>query len=339
MQANSKELNDAVKNLRKGYLKAYALALLIINISYLLLYAYLGLTNLNAVFIPVIILCISSYYFINRYAVNFIFIVEASAYLATIVVFLLAVFFWEKMPVVFLWFLTIPVALQIIKPFRTILTWSIALLLLAAAAPLVNKWLAAYIDFSYSFSTQSIVLINYSVFVACLGLILLSLYYIAEFNKLKSQQVDFINASRKDKFMLNEHTDGLIESVSEEKDIVDNARELELLAKIKQHFKQSKSYKTPSYSIQDLAKELNSNTSYISRAINKHNDGLSFKQFMNSYRIAEIKQRLDKKEYEQFTLQTIYTEAGFEHQSTFNRVFKEQVGVTPTAYVKSVNKN
>lgn len=43
--------------------------------------------------------------------------------------------------------------------------------------------------------------------------------------------------------------------------------------------------------------------------------------------------------HQKFTLEHIYKEAGFSSQSTFNRIFKEQTGITPSEYIENLNKS
>lgn len=68
----------------------------------------------------------------------------------------------------------------------------------------------------------------------------------------------------------------------------------------------------------------------VSRVINAHY-GMSFSDFINEHRIAEAKQRLAS---ETTPITSIAMEVGFGSIASFNRVFKESTGMTPTAYRK-----
>lgn len=99
------------------------------------------------------------------------------------------------------------------------------------------------------------------------------------------------------------------------------------------YFEKDKPWRNPDFSIHDLATKLNTNNTYISRAIN-YSSGMNFKTLVNKHRIEYIKNELltdnVKKRY---TLLYIYTSAGFRHQSTFNKAFKQIENMTPSEYI------
>ncbi|MGC4040096.1 MAG: helix-turn-helix transcriptional regulator [Flavobacterium sp.] len=97
-----------------------------------------------------------------------------------------------------------------------------------------------------------------------------------------------------------------------------------------------KSYQDPNFSKAILAKKLNTNGSYISKALSL-NGNKKFNQLINEYRINQVKEELINKNFQNFTLEYLYMKAGFTQQSTFNRVFKELTGQTPSEYIESIN--
>jgi AraC-like DNA-binding protein len=72
----------------------------------------------------------------------------------------------------------------------------------------------------------------------------------------------------------------------------------------------------------------------ISRAINTVTNK-SFNEYINEYRIKHICQALDT--CSPHSLTRLYTDAGFSSKASFNKVFKEYTGMTPSEY-KSQNK-
>jgi AraC-like DNA-binding protein len=72
----------------------------------------------------------------------------------------------------------------------------------------------------------------------------------------------------------------------------------------------------------------------ISRAINTVTNK-SFNEYINEYRIKHICQALDA--CSPHSLTRLYTDAGFSSKASFNKVFKEYTGMTPSEY-KSQNK-
>lgn len=67
----------------------------------------------------------------------------------------------------------------------------------------------------------------------------------------------------------------------------------------------------------------------ISRAINIVAKK-SFNDFINEYRVKHICQALEADS--RYTLTRLYTDAGFSSKASFNKIFKEYTGITPSAY-------
>jgi AraC-like DNA-binding protein len=57
---------------------------------------------------------------------------------------------------------------------------------------------------------------------------------------------------------------------------------------------------------------------------------------MNTYRVEEVKRRINTPSSHHLTLTSIAFESGFNSKATFNRVFKQQTGLTPLQYVKKI---
>lgn len=110
----------------------------------------------------------------------------------------------------------------------------------------------------------------------------------------------------------------------------------ELYTRILTYFEDNNPWKNSELNINDLALALNSNSTYISRTINQKAK-LNFKTFVNIYRINYVKAQLEEGNYDRYTLTSIYTEAGFKHQSTFNKVFKEIENITPTEFINKIS--
>ncbi len=90
-------------------------------------------------------------------------------------------------------------------------------------------------------------------------------------------------------------------------------------------------------SVKIIADKLNVAPLSISKAINFCTND-NFKAYINKKRIDFVKLSFEK-DINKFTIQHIYTKAGFEQQSTFNRVFKEIVGQNPKEYILSIKEN
>ncbi len=98
-----------------------------------------------------------------------------------------------------------------------------------------------------------------------------------------------------------------------------------------------KPFLNPHYKLFHLATSLKTSPSKVSKSIFK-NTNYNFKNFINKYRIEQVKTDLGT-DLNKFTIQHIYKSAGFEHQATFNRIFKDFEGISPKEYIAKLKNN
>jgi len=89
-------------------------------------------------------------------------------------------------------------------------------------------------------------------------------------------------------------------------------------------------WRDPEISLASLARALGTNTTYLSKALNE-GLGVSFHDFVNRRRVDAMKQLLADPA-ESRDLMAIAFDAGFRSKASFNRVFAEFVGMTPSAF-------
>lgn len=87
-------------------------------------------------------------------------------------------------------------------------------------------------------------------------------------------------------------------------------------------------------SLSRLASLTGVNKHHLSEVLNKH-AGKNFYEFINDYRIAFVRERLAVEP--ERTILDIAFEAGFTSKSTFNAVFKQFTGQTPSQYRRGLN--
>ena len=259
---------------------------------------------------------------------DFNFLVTLGLYTYTIFLYLLVMIFWEAFPLAYLWFIPIPISALLVKPFKSVIYWTVIIIILSLSAPVVSSLLSELLglDITINFSKQLSIVVNISVFIFSVFLVLLLLYYHNLFNTLNVKRLEIVHSKAIEKSSLS--------LIVQKKDFL----KFESLFNEIEHFVNiERPYQSPNYNINNLAIDLKSNGTYISKAI-KQKNGLSFNNYINECRIKEVKEKLIKHEHEQFTLHHIFTNAGFTHQSTFNRVFKTVEGVTPSEFIAKLEK-
>lgn len=98
-------------------------------------------------------------------------------------------------------------------------------------------------------------------------------------------------------------------------------------------------YLKTSFNLNNLAVKLKTNTSYVSQTINK-TKGKTFKQYYTSLRIEYlIKQFEEDKNYRKYTIEYVGQLIGYTNASAFSRAFKKYKGITPSEFIKKLEKN
>jgi AraC-like DNA-binding protein len=83
--------------------------------------------------------------------------------------------------------------------------------------------------------------------------------------------------------------------------------------------------------IQELSDYLHRPKYLVSSAINEL-AGMSFNDFVNAYRVREVKHRLRRHDADVLTILAIAMESGFNSKSSFNAAFRRHTGQTPSAF-------
>lgn len=107
----------------------------------------------------------------------------------------------------------------------------------------------------------------------------------------------------------------------------------ELYDKILNILVMQKKYKDPNYSAKDLAKELKTNTRYLSAVINSR-FGMNYSCLVNEYRIKDAMHLLVDKRYADKNIEEISALVGFSNRQSFYAAFYKNVGETPNGYRK-----
>ncbi len=110
----------------------------------------------------------------------------------------------------------------------------------------------------------------------------------------------------------------------------------EIISALDDLMDREKLFLDPDLTLRDLSVRLKIHYNYISRIINEH-FGMSYNDFINKYRVDEVKKRLSDPDYMNKTVLEIMYETGFYSKSVFNTAFKKFTGMTPSEYRKRNN--
>lgn len=112
----------------------------------------------------------------------------------------------------------------------------------------------------------------------------------------------------------------------------------EYLDQLLELMQERKPYHDNSLTLNQLAKSLNMTPHNLSEVLNAK-VGQNFFDFINSYRVEEVKKALADKNKRNLTLLAIAFDAGFNSKTAFNTIFKKLTGATPSEFRQSAVNN
>jgi AraC-like DNA-binding protein len=105
-----------------------------------------------------------------------------------------------------------------------------------------------------------------------------------------------------------------------------------LASKVIESMELDRTYATEGLTLQQLARQLQSQPHQLRRVINGELGYRNFNTFINLYRVQEVAERLAMAEYHDAPLLTLALDAGFRSLAPFNRTFRDHFEMTPSEY-------
>ncbi|WP_298321211.1 AraC family transcriptional regulator [uncultured Aquimarina sp.] len=96
---------------------------------------------------------------------------------------------------------------------------------------------------------------------------------------------------------------------------------------------EDKIFLNPKLTIKELSTFLNVPQREVSLLINQYFK-LSFREFINNYRVEEVKSKLKNNDFSNMSILGIALECGFNSEASFYRVFKKNTGISPKEYLQ-----
>lgn len=143
-------------------------------------------------------------------------------------------------------------------------------------------------------------------------------------NKMNTQKTDFLK--------------DVNSTLKSDRKLLDEKQKETITKTVFPYLKNQKPFLNPDYSLQMMADDLNISREKLSYVINSGQQK-NFYKLINEFRVEEVKEKLLNPEFKHYTVLGIGLECGFNSKSSFNRIFKEETGFTPSEYKKKHTTN
>lgn len=129
---------------------------------------------------------------------------------------------------------------------------------------------------------------------------------------------------------ISKEDEKLATKVSEDRDAFESEAKV-----LVEYLKTSEAYRQSDLTLSQLAEALDMNTRRLSMVINRYFHQ-NFMDFINTHRIDYAQTRLKQPKEEKETIAEVMYDAGFNSKSSFNTLFKQKTGKTPSEFKKSL---
>ena len=103
-------------------------------------------------------------------------------------------------------------------------------------------------------------------------------------------------------------------------------------------FENKKLYLGKDCSLANVAKKLQTNSSYLSKIVNNYKEN-SFNSYINNLRIDYVLSKLqDDQRFRKYTISAIADEAGYNNAQSFGNAFFKQTSMKPSTFIKQLSK-
>jgi len=127
-------------------------------------------------------------------------------------------------------------------------------------------------------------------------------------------------------------------NISKKKSIQDNPDDGKISETLIMLLLKEKIYLKNDLKLQELAERLSISTNQLSKLINEKYQK-NFNEFINDFRVEELKSRLIDTQYDNLTILAIGFDCGFNSKASINSIFKKKTGHSPSNYRKLYKKN
>ena len=181
-------------------------------------------------------------------------------------------------------------------------------------------------ELSYSFS------ISNNIIGLFIGVIIYALAY-TTWNKKNIQYISTSKVPSEDEIQSENFSLGINKTKGRSVFVLNDEQLDEFSNRLEKAIEDEKVFTENELSLSELSKKINIQPYQLSELISRVY-GESFFDFVNRYRIEEIKLRLGDPASDSYSLLGIAMDCGFNSKSSFNTAFKKFTGLTPSEYRK-----
>jgi len=316
---------EQIRKLKLELMDRYVALMTFIIAVYIVIFAFFIHDTIMSWYLVAGLLLLSCPYVFTRKRLSPDLLVHTFLISVPIYSFYIILSFWENSVASFSILLPIPLGAYIFFSNKEVLLYTLYVVVTIVAVSVV----ANHFSFNLPKHTQEEVKFNDTLlFISNISVVFLLIYYKDKIKKPETLD----NIYTEDALIINKEdpTEVVIKTAAES---ADSEAFEKLFEKIESAMTQDMLFKDTKLNLSRLSVVLEVNSAYISKAI-RYKDYPNFSTYLNTYRINHVKKLFTETDFQKATLMYIYTEAGFSNQSTFNRVFKQIEGITPSEYIQ-----
>ncbi|MDH6251996.1 AraC-like DNA-binding protein [Chryseobacterium sp. H1D6B] len=335
--------NNKIHGLKKQLIETYLFILVIFHIFSIYIYLF-WLKNTFPIyyFAAALLFYIYSYVLIRR---NFDIsrVVNAYLHFSSLHISVIILNFIDDSLVGFIWLIPMPVCAYVFLKRKTVVYFMFYTVFLMIFIMIYSKYFNHHF---YEYDKKYLRPTNAATLLANVSLICLFIFYKLKISRLEDKAFEYNIKSRlRNRYQfrsgssLKENENAYSLPNKNKNELIIDYQKLEsLFLELDKYIKNNNYFTNPSIKVSSLCSDLKTNVNYLSRAVD-HKGYKNFNQYINSLRIMYVKNLLETSDLSKVTLMYIYTGAGFTSQATFNRVFKQFEGTTPSEYITNLLHN
>jgi AraC-like DNA-binding protein len=330
---------EEIETLKKRFIDLYILISCCTSIVYIIIFYFIMYTPLIVGYLTIGFLISSYAYFLTKEKFSANSVIHGFMIISPLYNFYIMLTFWNNSVANIVSLFPLVLVSYTFFSIKIAVRYSIYLVANILICFMIN-W---FYDFYFTkYSHDEIVFSDMILFIFNLIIIILLFIYNNKINKLKILiDLDKLqNRSTQNQESEEGRKEETTKSIDSKKTFRNNDLSDEIAEKLFEDLENTmtntKIFKNSDLNISMLSNSLNINYTHLSKAI-RYKGYQNFNHYLNTYRVRHVKKLIAEIDLNKITLMYIYSDSGFSNQATFNRVFKQIEGITPSEYINKAN--